>query len=1318
MADQFDPRAWTRDHEGFRDEVYLDSRGLPTVGVGHLITKSSPYYGLKVGDKVDPAKLEAEYEKDYKKHEKMAQKNFKNFSKHPKHVQDALVNMTFQLGNKPKKWSNFQAALDKGDYQSAALHGSESDWYHDQTPKRAKSVLDRLAYGSDYSYDRPAELDERPAYAPPERLGLASGALTNPEAGPSDTVPAMLTPGEAVIPASVAQDPEFKPAIEEMVDEGRERNRSAEFLGIPVNHAAAARPPGEQQGYMGGVPHVDGFADGIGGAFDKLLPESVKDNWQEAKDTKTGVEDAYKAYKWLDEKDAQLRDMSGGYLGIPTWQDPINWELVSEYGDEALKGARTYGKYKRKAGEVLDAIGLADGTLSAHDRTMMRILGKNEKQYRAYQKEIDEQVKAANEYATKWMEDNPIDFSGGGLDYYLSEPAVAPSSGGYYVAPTPSSTPSRSAPAASPFIGFGAGSNPRSKANLEQQYRKVDRNAAFRADEAARHYNNYGGPKPAADRGGIYHSTTSLNNSSGWQGGSTMIPRPMGAPPKYNIDRPDHSEFNVAADQMGDGMKMDLTNAKHRQQVANKEGDHAQKMQHEKEAAAQKMQLDQMKAEQKLMNDQQSEGMKLQMKVADSDVEGMLTQQKQAALDASINGMGFFEDAAPPQPMAPPPGGLFDGSTVVGQNQIAGYADGMVGGRPSVVNGEYRGYADGTKSGAQAQQINDLLAAGVSMEDIKKYLGAQLGAVGDEFVSQPAPPVAQPAPPPQQAPAPTPSNPYQQALGDIQQVAMAQQRRQNATRDIARQAFGAEEEAHAWQSGIDNLQGRADGGTISKDNDIIVDGQFMSSHVPPIQGLADGGVPNATAGNLDQTDVKGFQNLLFNSGVATAEEAYVDPEYAAREARYKAVEEANKMKKAEAQMAAGQQASQANQQMIDEADKVINDPTADPNVKADAAKQKQQAEQANMDNDRSVKQGAEAKLGIVTDEAAKQAGVTDTGPSQVATPAGEVAIDEAYQKDLDDWAADRGEYADATQQAKTSPPEEKKGWIEAMKGAIGNLTDQDSLATAALVYGANRLLGFDHDTAGGEALKFHNASVERRLGGEAAAVEAQQELQTYDAKQAIETKYNILENEAKESPKAAKELAKTRKEDLAKGRVAGEKVAKAGLDSYGTSTIKGKYGDTKQRAITLTAPAAGAQYEAFLKDITPQGGFIAHNDPKVVQAMDNAMRAAVNHARETGEDIQDLTPFLWAAYIPESTGRGAKDFEGIGAKRMGELTSGFGQIPGKSPGESVQLQVGKAQEAYARLAQANPKAFNEYEAKKPNGFYNFVRDIQAGKKVI
>ena len=38
----------------------------------------------------------------------------------------------------------------------------------------------------------------------------------------TDTVPAMLTPGEAVIPRAAAQDPKNKPLIKQMVQEGRQ----------------------------------------------------------------------------------------------------------------------------------------------------------------------------------------------------------------------------------------------------------------------------------------------------------------------------------------------------------------------------------------------------------------------------------------------------------------------------------------------------------------------------------------------------------------------------------------------------------------------------------------------------------------------------------------------------------------------------------------------------------------------------------------------------------------------------------------------------------------------------------------------------------------------------------------------------------------------------------------------------------------------------------------------------------------------------------------------------------------------------------------
>ena len=50
------------------------------------------------------------------------------------------------------------------------------------------------------------------------------GMPTNPEAGPGDTVPAMLTPGEAVIPAPAAQNPMNKPMIQSMINEGRIKN--------------------------------------------------------------------------------------------------------------------------------------------------------------------------------------------------------------------------------------------------------------------------------------------------------------------------------------------------------------------------------------------------------------------------------------------------------------------------------------------------------------------------------------------------------------------------------------------------------------------------------------------------------------------------------------------------------------------------------------------------------------------------------------------------------------------------------------------------------------------------------------------------------------------------------------------------------------------------------------------------------------------------------------------------------------------------------------------------------------------------------------
>src|SRR5438093_348408 len=50
-----------RDREGVRTKVYLDSRGKPTVGIGHLVT---PADKLKVGDEITDQQVSEFFKKD------------------------------------------------------------------------------------------------------------------------------------------------------------------------------------------------------------------------------------------------------------------------------------------------------------------------------------------------------------------------------------------------------------------------------------------------------------------------------------------------------------------------------------------------------------------------------------------------------------------------------------------------------------------------------------------------------------------------------------------------------------------------------------------------------------------------------------------------------------------------------------------------------------------------------------------------------------------------------------------------------------------------------------------------------------------------------------------------------------------------------------------------------------------------------------------------------------------------------------------------------------------------------------------------------
>jgi lysozyme len=122
--------------------VYLDTspRKLMTIAIGCVVDSRVPGAGLC------DAAIDAQFTHDSASAQNIAGK-WPNFTQANPVRQAVLISMAFQLGNKPGGWPNFMAALNRQDYQSAAAAGLDSDWAHEQTPKRAQREMAMLASG-------------------------------------------------------------------------------------------------------------------------------------------------------------------------------------------------------------------------------------------------------------------------------------------------------------------------------------------------------------------------------------------------------------------------------------------------------------------------------------------------------------------------------------------------------------------------------------------------------------------------------------------------------------------------------------------------------------------------------------------------------------------------------------------------------------------------------------------------------------------------------------------------------------------------------------------------------------------------------------------------------------------------------------------------------------------------------------------------------------------------------------------------------------------------------------------------------------------
>ena len=126
-----------KDREGFRDEVYLDSLGKPTVGIGHLLTEEENKQ-YKVGDRVPDNILNRWLEEDSIKAWTAALKQSKELDIDDLNFIEALASVNFQLGI---NWNNIHKNtwkfLQTKEYDKAADEAADSTWFK-QTPTRVE----------------------------------------------------------------------------------------------------------------------------------------------------------------------------------------------------------------------------------------------------------------------------------------------------------------------------------------------------------------------------------------------------------------------------------------------------------------------------------------------------------------------------------------------------------------------------------------------------------------------------------------------------------------------------------------------------------------------------------------------------------------------------------------------------------------------------------------------------------------------------------------------------------------------------------------------------------------------------------------------------------------------------------------------------------------------------------------------------------------------------------------------------------------------------------------------------------------------------
>ena len=130
--------------EGVKNEIYLDHLGLPTCGIGHLITEDDPEHGLEVGTHIDDERVNELFDQDVQVTLGECRLLYNDFDDLPEEAQQIIANMMFNMGRpRLSRFHKMKQAVEGRDWIEAGNQMMDSRWYK-QVTTRADRLVRRM----------------------------------------------------------------------------------------------------------------------------------------------------------------------------------------------------------------------------------------------------------------------------------------------------------------------------------------------------------------------------------------------------------------------------------------------------------------------------------------------------------------------------------------------------------------------------------------------------------------------------------------------------------------------------------------------------------------------------------------------------------------------------------------------------------------------------------------------------------------------------------------------------------------------------------------------------------------------------------------------------------------------------------------------------------------------------------------------------------------------------------------------------------------------------------------------------------------------